>query len=320
MHVMNILLGIFCAGLFSLTVPFTRIAALEIAPEIVALLRLFVAGLICMILILRDGWVPPRAIWHPLLLTSFGSVLGFGTLMAFAMHEVPGSHGAVALAALPAVTAAYACLRDKYNPGGRFWLFAVLGTLLSFSFFFINSGDKLVSGDALLGLAVLSAAFGYVEGARLSRHHGGIRVMSWAVFLTLPFTFLILASVAFFEVGASYRTQLQSLSIDGWISIAYLALVSQSGGMFLWYYALAKGPMEKVAMTQLLQPFFTLLSAIVLLQENVNPAAWIIALMVGLCVIGANRAKQNHQNLKPGTGRIGISVFRSFISSAHEKN
>lgn len=292
---MNILLGIFCVVLFSLTVPFTRIAALEVAPEMVAVSRLFIAGLICLALIMRDRWIPPREIWRPLLLTSFGAVLGFGSLMAFALHLVPGSHGALALAALPAATAAYACVRDRINPGSQFWLFAIVGTLLSFSFFFFSSSGKFSSGDLLLGLAVISAAFGYVEGARLSRHYGGIRVMSWAVFLTLPITFLIIVSMNFGELGNIYRPQLQNLSAIGWLSLAYLALISQSGGMFLWYHALAKGPMEKIAMTQLLQPFFTLLAAIFLLREHIHPVAWLIALLVGLCVVGANRAKGNSQ-------------------------
>lgn len=288
---MNILLGIFCVILFSLTVPFTRVAALEISPEMVTLLRLFFGGLICLVLIMRDKWSPPRSIWKPLFFTSFCSVLGFASFMAFALRQVPGSHGAIALAALPAVTAAYASLRDRRNPGALFWVFALLGTLLSLSFFVTAAADALVIGDALLGLAVICAALGYVEGARLSRVHGGTRIMSWSILLTLPCTFLLVTGIALSEAGYAYRAQLHSLSTNGWVSILYLAFISQSAGMFLWYHVLATGPMEKIAMTQLLQPFFTLLAAIFLLHETVSPLTWCIALLVGVCVIGANRAK-----------------------------
>lgn len=288
---MNIALAVFCVILFSLTVPFTRMAALELAPEFVALLRLLFGGIACLFVVSFDSWRPPRTIWLPLFITSICAVMGFGTLMAFALHQVPGSHGAVALAALPAVTAAYASLRDRHNPGFIFWLFAIAGTVASGGFFFTSAVTELARGDFLLGLAVCSAAFGYVEGGRLSRIHGGRRVMSWAIVMSLPVTVLGLIALPILNSDANYTAQLKNLSGAAIFSVSYLALVSQSIGMFLWYHALAKGPMEKVAMTQLLQPFFTLLAAILLLNESVSPAAWWIALFVGLCVFGANRAK-----------------------------
>jgi drug/metabolite transporter (DMT)-like permease len=290
MFAMNYMLAVLSVFLFSFTVPFTRLAAMEAAPELVTFLRLLGGGIVCLMLILLDGWRPPRRIWRQLFITSLGSVLAFGALMAFALRQVPGSHGAVALAALPALTAAYASLRDRRNPGAVFWFFAITGSLLSLTFF-VTVVDKLLLGDLLLGLAVIAAMFGYVEGARLSREFGGRRVMSWAIVLNLP---LILAAVLWYlprpEFGV-YWAQLINFSQVAWFSIIYLALISQSAGMFLWYAVLARGPMEKIAMTQLVQPFFTLLAAIFLLQESVNPSAWWIAFLVGACVLGANRAK-----------------------------
>jgi drug/metabolite transporter (DMT)-like permease len=288
-YAMNIALAIFCVILFSLTVPFTRIAALELAPELVALLRLFFGGIACVFVVSVDSW--PRAIWLPLFLTSLCSVVGFGTLMAFALHQVPSSHGAIALAALPAVTAAYASFRDRHNPGFIFWLFAIVGTAASGSFFFTSAVTELAPGDLLLGLAVCAGVLGYVEGGRLSRAHGGRQVMSWAIVLSLPLSITGLIALPILNADANYAAQLKNLSGAAIFSIGYLALISQSIGMFLWYHALASGPMEKVAMTQLLQPFFSLLAAILLLNESVSPAAWSIALFVGLCVFCVNRAK-----------------------------
>jgi drug/metabolite transporter (DMT)-like permease len=293
---MNILLAIFCVLLFSLTVPFTRIVALELAPEFVTLLRLLGGGVACLLLVCVDSWRPPRHIWRPLIITSLCAVVGFAALMAFALHQVPGSHGAIALAALPAVTAAYASLRDRHNPGLIFWLFAIAGTALSGMFFFTSAVTYLSRGDFLLGLAVCTAALGYVEGGRLSRAYGGRRVMSWAIVITLPFTLLGLTVFLLSDRGEDYLSQIKNLSGSATFSLIYLALISQSIGMFLWYRALAKGPMEKVAMTQLLQPFFTLLAAIILLHESVNATAWWIAVLVSVCVVGANRAK-----VKPAT-------------------
>jgi drug/metabolite transporter (DMT)-like permease len=61
--------------------------------------------------------------------------------------------------------------------------------------------------------------------------------------------------------------------------------------MFLWFRVLAIGPMEKVAQVQLLQPFFTLFAAIILLNETVIPWTWIIAGLVAICIFGSNKAK-----------------------------
>lgn len=284
MRAMNLVLAAICVALFSLTVPFTRIAALEMPPLLVMSLRLCGAGLLCAVLLGLERWLPPRRAWPALLLTAASGVLGFSLLTALALREVPGSHGALGLAALPAVTAAYAVFRDRVQPGWQFWSFAVLGTLLSFGYFFTQAAGVLYRGDLLLGLAVLSATLGYVEGGRLSREFGAVRVMCWAIVLTLPLA-TVLMVWQYAQDGAWH------FSGRAWLSIAYLALVSQSVGMFLWYRVLARGPMEKVALIQLLQPFLTLLAALWLLEEQVGYVAWVLAALVVLCVFGANRSR-----------------------------
>ena len=128
---MNILAAILCIILFSLTVPFTRMAALETSAESIIFIRLLGAGVICIIAAILDGWVPPKSSWKGILFTAIGSVIGFASMTAFAMREVPASHGAVALAALPIVTASYAVLRDHLIPGKRFWLFALTSLQLT---------------------------------------------------------------------------------------------------------------------------------------------------------------------------------------------
>lgn len=282
----NLLAALLCVILFSLTVPFTRIATTEMSPEAVILVRLIGAALVCLGLVFKNRWTPPREIWGRLVMTSVGSVIGFSALIGFAMREVPSGHAVVALASMPVFTAAYSSMRDRSRPGLKFWFFAVLGTLLSFSFFFLDQIDALKRGDLLLVLAVFAGGFGYVEGGRLSRTHGGTNVMAWSILLSLPIV-LPLAVLFFYHSPLS----LSEMSGGAIFSVSYLALVSQSGGMFLWLRVLAVGPMEKVALLQLLQPFFSLLASVVLVGETVSPAAWMIAVGVAACVLGANRAK-----------------------------
>ncbi len=284
---MNIIFAIFCVTLFSLTAPFTRIAALETNAETIILLRIIGAAVVCLITVLIDKWIPPKKIWIYILYTSLGTVIGFNALMAYGLTEVPSSHAAVALAALPLMTSIYSVLRDRINPGIRFWLFALAGTFISFGFFFSINVKQLLLGDFLLLLSVFSAAFGYVEGGRLSREYGGRKIMSWVVLMASPFA--IIAAVIFFSKN---HQSLLNLSIKGWLSVCYLGFVSQSLGMFLWFKVLSIGPMEKIALVQLLQPFLTLFASIILLSETVLPATWIIAFLVAICIFGSNKGQK----------------------------
>lgn len=282
---MNTLAAVLCVFLFGLTAPFTRMAALETTPEAIIVIRILGAGIVCLIFVLMDRWIPPRKLIPALIATALGSVIGFNSLMAYGLREVTAGHAAVALAGLPLATSIYSTLRDRLNPGIKFWSFALIGTILSFGFFFSLNVSHISSGDIYLLLSVLSAAFGYVEGGRISRVHGGARAMSWAVLLTLPI--VIPFAVFYFD----QMPDTLNLSLKGWLSVSYLALISQSLGMFLWFRVLAIGPMEKVAQVQLLQPFFTLFGAIILLNETVIPLTWVVAGLVALCIFGSNKAK-----------------------------
>lgn len=283
----NVLLAAFCVLLFSLTVPFTRIAALETDPTTIIFVRLLGAGLISIILAIADGWFPPKRAWKGILGVTIGSVIGFSSFTALAMKQVPSGHAAVGLAGLPMATAIYSVLRDRANPGKYFWGFALLGTFLSFGFFFTMNVSDLHMGDLYLVLGVFSAAFGYVEGGRATREFSGRQVMCWAVICTMP----VVIPFGIYKVIQSHES-LAQLSVSAWSAMIYLALVSQSTGMFLWFKVLAKGPMEKIALVQLLQPFLTLLASIIFLGEHVLWSTWVIAFLVAGCIYGANRSKE----------------------------
>ena len=74
-----------------------------------------------------------------------------------------------------------------------------------------------IADIALLG-AVISAAIGYAVGAKLSKEIGSWQVICWALVLALPFILL----PAIQKAPESFS----SISIRGYISFFYLALVS----------------------------------------------------------------------------------------------
>ena len=74
-----------------------------------------------------------------------------------------------------------------------------------------------------------------------------------------------------------------------WIGLAYVSIFSMLVGFIFWYRGLARGGIARVGQLQLLQPFFGLVLAAVLLHE---PIVWTMiasTAVVVLCVAGAKR-------------------------------
>ena len=81
---------------FSLTLPATRAAVMDIDPLLVGLGRALVAAVLALIVLLFN----PRALptskqWLPLAVVALGVVVGFPVLTSLAMQHVNASHGAV---------------------------------------------------------------------------------------------------------------------------------------------------------------------------------------------------------------------------------
>jgi drug/metabolite transporter (DMT)-like permease len=173
-----------------------------------------------------------------------------------------------------------AALCNGERPSGGFWIWCILGALLVAVYALRRGGGQFHLADlALLG-AVVSAAWGYAEGARLTPTLGGWRVISWALVLSAPPLALVLA------LGP--RSGLQAVSSQAWLAFAYVALISQFLAFFAWYRGLALGGVARVAQLQLLMPFFTLAASAVLLGEKIPVSALVFAILVlGTVTMGA---------------------------------
>jgi drug/metabolite transporter (DMT)-like permease len=74
-----------------------------------------------------------------------------------------------------------------------------------------------------------------------------------------------------------------------WASLGYVSVFSMLVGFAFWYRGLALGGIAGVGQLQLLQPFFGLLLAGLLLHE---PAPWSMILVTGLVVVCVGGAKR----------------------------
>lgn len=286
----GMLLGLAGVAIFSLTLPFTRMAVAELDPAFVALGRALGAA------VLAAAWLafkrvplPPRAALWPLALVAAGCIVGFPLLTSIALRTLPASHSALLVGVLPLMTALYAALRGYERPSAGFWLMALLGSGLVVAFALAQGGGSLHLADLLVFGAVAAAAVGYAEGGRLSRSMGGQEVICWALVLSAPAVLALLLGLG----GAQFAT-LHRVGPLAWSAFAYVTVFSMFIGFFFWYRGLALGGVARVGQVQLLQPFLSLLGAALLLGEALTLVNCLFALAVVGVVFAGRRMQVRH--------------------------
>jgi drug/metabolite transporter (DMT)-like permease len=269
----GMLLGLIGVSAFGLTLPATRVVVPYLDPIFIGLGRAVLAALFAAILLV---WfrqkIPNIKQIYQLLIVALGVVVGFPVFSSWAMQYVPASHGGVVLGVLPLATAVVGVLIGNERPSFSFWLVSVLGSCLVILYALIQGSGGIHMADlALLG-AILSAAIGYAVGARLSKDIGGWQVICWA--LVLAFPFIVMPAISYAPESLS------NISLMGYASFLYLALVSQLFAFFVWYKGLALGGIARVSQTQLLQPFITLFASALFLGEVIDIETMIFVFLV----------------------------------------
>ena len=280
----GMLLGFVGVLMFSLTLPFTRIAVAELSPYFVTFGRSLLGGVCALLLFfITRPKLPTKSQLKRLIVIALCVVYGFPFFVALAMQTLPSAHGGIVLGVLPLATAVVGALRFQERPSMVFWATAILGSVLVIAYAALNGSGGLAPEDGLLFVAIASAAVGYSEGGKLSEEMSAVQVISWALVLTLPinlfFTYLFLD----FEI--------RSVSTPAIISFTYVGLVSMYIGFFFWYRGLALGGVARVGQVQLLQPFLTLAGAYFLLDEQITAMNVGFALSVLVVVVLGKKTK-----------------------------
>ena len=274
--------GLLGVMIFSGSLPATRVAVADFSPMFLTSLRAVIAAVLgAAFLFTLQQTRPVRGDLVPLAIVALGVVVGFPLLTALALQHITAAHSIVFIGLLPLATAIFGVLRGGERPKPAFWLFSILGAATVAGFALSRSDGGSVVGDLLMIAAIVLCGLGYAEGATLSRRFGGWQVISWALLLSLPMT----AMIALFTLPTSWG----SVGVPAWISLAYVSIFSMLIGFLFWYRGLALGGIAGVGQLQLLQPFFGLTLAALLLHE---PVAWTMiasTAVVVLCVAGAKR-------------------------------
>ncbi|TWF54331.1 DMT family transporter [Neorhizobium alkalisoli] len=267
--------------IFSGSLPATRVAVMQFDPVFLTVARAAIAGLLALLLLLafREKRPAGRDIVS-LIVIALGVVVGFPLLTALALQHVTSAHSIVFIGLLPLATAIFAVLRGGERPKPAFWVFALLGSALVGGFALSQGLMASPLGDGLMLAAIVVCGLGYAEGAQLSRKLGGWQVISWALVISLPVTILI----ALFNLP-----EFSGIEMPAWLGLGYVTLFSMLIGFIFWYRGLAQGGAASVGQLQLLQPFFGLALAALVLHEKVSGLMVVVALAVILCVVGAKR-------------------------------
>ena len=269
-------LGLLGVVIFAMTLPMTRLAVgpasdPQLPPIFVTAGRAALAGLLSVAYLLATAAPRPQRSQLPTFaICAFGTVVGFPLFMSLALRQVDAMHAAVISGVLPLATAAVAAVSFRQRPSLGFWVCAVLGCAMVLAFAAYRGSGQLSAADGLLLLSVMSAAIGYVAGARLSAQMRAEEVICWVLVLSLPFTMpVMLVNLPDAPVRAA-----------AWGGFAYVTLFSMWLGFFAWYRGLALGGTVRVSQVQLVQPFLALLFAVPVLGERLDVTTVMFSLAV----------------------------------------
>ncbi len=282
-RLLGYLLGLAGVIIFSGTLPATRLAVASYHPWFITFGRAAIAAAaaaVCLAIMRRRF---PRDHLGQLVIVGLTLIFGFPGFMALAMQTVPSSHGGVVLGILPLATALFAALLAGERPSVFFWICGLVGAALITVFALRDSGWDFQAGDLWLLAAGFTAAWGYVVSGKLSHHMPGWEVICWALLLYSPA--ILGGTLLLWQPG------LPAAPLAHNIAFAYLGLFSMFIGFFAWNRGLRLGGMARIGQLQLLQTFFTLAIAAVVLGETITLETIAFAVAVLVVVVAGLRAR-----------------------------
>jgi drug/metabolite transporter (DMT)-like permease len=284
-----VLVALAVVVLWGATPVFTKLAAREIDPLVIGIMRTLLGGLAAAPLAAGLRIKPPRQarqVW-PLLLSGFCGFIAFPILYTLGQRMTSAMHGGLILAALPIFTGLYAAAIERRRPSGVWWsgcavafageILLILGRMPS------SAGTASVAGDLLILFASLFAAMGYVAGARLTQSgYASLGTTLWGI------TAGAIALAPFLPLVTGGFT-LPAASPIAWGAIMMLAWATSILGYIGWYWALGHGGIARMGTIQFLQPLSGLVLAFFWLGERPTTILVAATIMILAGVVIARR-------------------------------
>ena len=280
---LGLVFGLVGVLLFAGTLPATRIAVASFDAGFLTFGRAFVASIAAGICLLSRRKKFPRNHMWSLIFAGLMLVYGFPGFMTLAMISVPASHGGVVLGILPLSTAIFAVILAGERPSLLFWLCGIIGAVLIVIFTLKHSHWVFQAGDLWLLIAALCASAGYVISGKLSHQMPGWEVICWCLVIFVPIS--ATGMYAFWKPGYLVVPAPQLGAF------AYVSLGSMFLGFFAWNAGLKLGGIARVGQLQLLQTFFTLGIAALLLDEKITLETFGFAIAVLVTVLAGQKTR-----------------------------
>jgi drug/metabolite transporter (DMT)-like permease len=260
----------------------TRLALQAFDPISIAIVRGTGAGLAALVcLALSRETLPTRGQIVRMFYAGLGIVIFFPLLISIGLQFVPATHAGVVQSILPLATAFFGVVRGREKASREFWISAILGAVLVAAFCqFRSKVGSIGIADILVVLSFVSCAYGYAEGALVTRELGGWKTICWILVVMLPLNLL-----GFFIYSLPHGLWRVPPSGEAWIGLTYLTLVSQFLAFYFFYKGLALGGVAKMSQLQLLSPFLSIYAAHLVLGEVVDATVIVGAVLITAIVV-----------------------------------
>ncbi len=200
-----------------------------------------------------------------LLVISFLNVPAYHLALNLGETTVSSGLAGFLVAMGPVLIAVFSAVLLKEKLGRRLLLalaIGIAGTLIMFVPD-LNMGSTV----SLLGpVEVLVAAFSFALFSVLSKplvtKYGSASLTIWA---GLAGTLMLLPLLS-----PSFGPGVVALSIEGWVSVLFLSLLSTVAGYLMFYALVSRSAVSKVGIQMYLIPFVSVVGGILLLQEGLN--------------------------------------------------
>jgi drug/metabolite transporter (DMT)-like permease len=175
-------------------------------------------------------------------------------------------------ALLYATTPAFILVFSRIILGEPMTQYKIIGVIIAFigvGIVIVERGIDFSSdyffGNVMILIAVIAWALYAIQGKRMIGRYGSFHVSSLTIITgALLFAPPGMASLAWFDVS--------TISVNNWFGILYLALGTSVVGYVLWYYAIGKFDMTKVAVFANAQPILTTILAVIFLDQPISMA------------------------------------------------
>ena len=200
-----------------------------------------------------------------LLVISLLNVPAYHLALNFGETTVSSGLAGFLVAMGPVLIAVFSAVLLKEKLGRKLALalaIGVAGTIIMFV-----PDLSLISAGSILGpMEVLVAAFSFALFSVLSKplvtKYGSASVTIWAA---LAGTLMLLPLLS-----PNFGAETISLSLEGWISVLFLSLLSTVAGYLMFYALVSRSALSKVGIQMYLIPVVSVIGGILLLQEELN--------------------------------------------------